>query len=788
MQNEILGDRYQLQEPIGRGGMATIYRAQDLRMDRVVAIKVLREVYSTDPKFVTRFQREAKAASSLQHPNIVQVYDYGQTDGNYFIAMELVEGTDLRRYLRSRGVLAIDRAIIIAHDVALGLGAAHRRGIVHRDVKPQNVLVGRDGSIKLTDFGIASVYKDINAERLTTTGMTLGTVQYYAPEQAQGEIVSPAADVYALGIVMYEMLTGRTPFDGDTPVAVAMQHIQDAPLPPRELNPSIPPELEEIILRCLEKQPEMRYRDGSALARALEMLGDAELGEQMPAPLPGNSLPGTLQSAPLYNPVPQRPGPRSSVSSPGQMLDAPIYEPPYPTPAANGHMGYANQIADPQSMQPMQPMYPSPYSGPSESEATRPFQRGTLPRSNVPLDYQARNNAAIQGGRDLRFASIITVLILLATLLLLGFSIYLAYVLGFIPGSKTATNPTPTSASQQVNVPSLINDNLAQAQAAVDKLGLKLAIAPGSPKSGIVISQNPMSGTVPSGSSITVVFGQKASPTATPITVPTTGVVGGTLANAITTLEAAGITNIKVVNGGKILADNPNTVTAVSPAGGTTLTQGQQVTLTVVNSLNGTPTTSPTAQPSPTAKPSPTATPSPTPTATPSPTPTATPTTTADPTRTQLLKRGRREIDEIWHVLAARAIFRQFPLFLCYLLSQKSYTPQTHAKLPFILEAESQSGCGEGGEYGGKLSPVAFGEMYEEKFSAKSLIWDCRFCAVGGQLAHVASGSCRPQLACRVAEPGGSARSAGARPVGSRCQPATESLNRPAVAQLGSTG
>src|SRR5262249_19016503 len=159
----------------------------------------------------------------------------------------------------------------------------HRRQIVHRDVKPQNILVGRDGSIKLTDFGIASVYKDINAERLTTTGMTLGTVQYYAPEQAHGEIVNPAADVYALGIVMYEMLTGRTPFEGDTPVAVAMQHIQDAPLAPSRLNPNIPSALEEIILRCLEKAPEMRYRDGTLLARALETLGEQEGIVALPA-------------------------------------------------------------------------------------------------------------------------------------------------------------------------------------------------------------------------------------------------------------------------------------------------------------------------------------------------------------------------------------------------------------------------------------------------------------------------------------------------------------------------
>ncbi len=272
MQFELLGDRYQLQDPIGRDGMTTIYRGRDLRADRVVAIKVLRDIYSTDAKFVARFQREAKAQFSLQHPNIVQVYDYGQTDGKYYIVMELVEGTDLRRYLHGRGMLDADRSVIIAHDVALGLGAAHRRGIVHRSVKPQNILIGRDGSIKLTDFGIAFVYEGVDAERLTDPGMTVGTVQYFPPEQAQGKIVTPAADVYSLGIVMYETLTGRTPFDGDNPVAVAMQHIQDPPTPPRQLNPTIPPALEEIIMRCLEKVPEMRFRDGSQLARALETL------------------------------------------------------------------------------------------------------------------------------------------------------------------------------------------------------------------------------------------------------------------------------------------------------------------------------------------------------------------------------------------------------------------------------------------------------------------------------------------------------------------------------------
>jgi eukaryotic-like serine/threonine-protein kinase len=280
MQNEFLGDRYQLQDPIGRGWMSTVYRALDLQMDRIVAIKVLRDTTSMDKQsninFVRRFQREAMAISTLQHPNIVQVYDYGyvRTDGKCYIVMELVESTDLRRYLRGRGVVDVNQTVTIAYNVALGLGAAHLRGIVHCDVKPQNILLGRDESIKLTDFVIAIIYKGINAEHLTTTGMTLGTVQYYAPEQAQGEIITPAADVYALGIVMYEMLTGRTPFDGDNPAAVAMQHIQDIPIPPSQINPNILPALEEIVLRCMEKVPEMRFRDGSQLARALETLGD----------------------------------------------------------------------------------------------------------------------------------------------------------------------------------------------------------------------------------------------------------------------------------------------------------------------------------------------------------------------------------------------------------------------------------------------------------------------------------------------------------------------------------
>jgi eukaryotic-like serine/threonine-protein kinase len=237
---------------IGVGSTAVVYRGTDRQTGKAVAIKVLREEYATDERFIERFQREAKIAMEWKIANIVQVYDYGLVDGNYFMVMELFEGTDLRRYLRSRGVLDAERAVIIAHDLALGLGAAHRRGIVYGNLSTQNILIGRFGEIKLT----------------SSYGVSLGHEGYYAPEQARGEIVSPPADVYALGIVMYEMLTGRTPFDGDTPV----QHIHDQPVPPSRYNPNIPPALEKIIMRCLEKVPERRFRDGSQLARALESL------------------------------------------------------------------------------------------------------------------------------------------------------------------------------------------------------------------------------------------------------------------------------------------------------------------------------------------------------------------------------------------------------------------------------------------------------------------------------------------------------------------------------------
>jgi len=250
-----LNERYQVQNSLARHGIATLYRGRDTYLDRDVAIKMFQE--GGDSEFIARFQHTAKTALTLQHPNIVQLYDVGQVDGKPYLIMELVEGTDLRRHLRSHGgVLDIDQAISIAHAVALGLYAAYRHGITRSDVSPQHILIGHDGSTKLTAFNMGSG--------------SLAT--YLAPEQIKAEIITSATNVYATGIILYLMLTGRLPFDGDTPVSIAMQHIQELPIPPSQLNPSIPPSLEEVILCCLEKLPAMRYRNGSHLAYILKSL------------------------------------------------------------------------------------------------------------------------------------------------------------------------------------------------------------------------------------------------------------------------------------------------------------------------------------------------------------------------------------------------------------------------------------------------------------------------------------------------------------------------------------
>jgi serine/threonine-protein kinase len=262
----ILNDRYEMETPLGKGGMAHVYRGTDRVLDRTVAIKVLAGKYAEDDRFVARFRREAQAAAGLSHPNIVSVYDTGGEDGKHYIVMEYVEGETLADMLRREGRLDPDRAATIAAEVATALQAAHERGLVHRDVKPGNVMLDRDGRVKVVDFGIARAAAD---DTLTQTGLVLGTASYLSPEQAQGLTVDARSDVYSLGCVLFEMLTGRPPFEGDTPVSIAYRHVNEPPPRPRELDPSVPPHLDEAVLHALEKDPDSRFATAEAFRQAI---------------------------------------------------------------------------------------------------------------------------------------------------------------------------------------------------------------------------------------------------------------------------------------------------------------------------------------------------------------------------------------------------------------------------------------------------------------------------------------------------------------------------------------
>ena len=264
---KIIGNRYEILEEVGLGGMATVYKAKDHVLNRLVAVKVLKDEFTTDAEFVKRFNTEAQAAASLSHPNIVSIYDVGHEEENnlYYIVMELVQGKTLKEIINSEGVLTWKWAVNIAMQIASALEMAHKRGIVHRDIKPHNIIITEDGIAKVTDFGIA---KAVSNSTITAFGTTIGSVHYFSPEQAKGGFTDAKTDLYSLGVVMFEMLTGRVPFDADTPVSVALKHMQEDPKEPVELNSDIPTAVNQIVVKAMQKEPTARYQN------ATEMLHD----------------------------------------------------------------------------------------------------------------------------------------------------------------------------------------------------------------------------------------------------------------------------------------------------------------------------------------------------------------------------------------------------------------------------------------------------------------------------------------------------------------------------------
>jgi eukaryotic-like serine/threonine-protein kinase len=298
---DLIADRYELEELVGTGGMSTVFRAHDRQLDRRIAIKILYEHYADDPEYLERFRREARAVAKLSHPNIVTVIDRGDDDGRQYIVFEHVDGENLKELVVRSGRLPVRQALELALAVADGLAFAHEHGLVHRDVKPQNVLLSSEGEVKVTDFGIA---RSLHVEHgVTQTGTVLGTGEYLAPEQASGRPVSPATDVYSLGVVLWELLAGDVPFTGENFVAVALHHVNDPPPHLRERRPDVSPRLDAAVDRALAKDPARRFHSMAAFAKELRAcLAEAEGG--MPPPPPEDDLARTLVTTPVPAPAP----------------------------------------------------------------------------------------------------------------------------------------------------------------------------------------------------------------------------------------------------------------------------------------------------------------------------------------------------------------------------------------------------------------------------------------------------------------------------------------------------
>ncbi len=430
----LLSDRYEILEKIGSGGMSDVYKAKCHKLNRLVAIKVLKQEYSSDKNFVGKFWAEAQSAACLTHPNIVNVYDVGNDQGVYYIVMELVEGITLKKYIEKKGKLEIRESIGIAMQVCQGMEAAHEQRIIHRDIKPQNIIISRDGKVKVTDFGIARA-----ASSQTISSNAMGSVHYISPEQARGGYCDERSDIYSMGIVMYEMLTGTVPFEGESTVQVALMHIQSEMVPPRKYEPMIPVSLEKIILKCTQKKPEARYSGVAALTADLRralMTPDEDFVKI--TPMISSNDPTRVMSSQEVEQI------KNEVrsSAPASMVDED--EEAY-------LMGYEDDEEE--------------YVEEGEEEMTDP-------------EYDEDEEET-----DPKFEKIITYISIGVAVIIVILAVWiLGRAFGLFKGGNQGNNPTTTAAESTIDesgtvaMPSLIGKTLDEAEAELTSLGLRIYI------------------------------------------------------------------------------------------------------------------------------------------------------------------------------------------------------------------------------------------------------------------------------------------------------------------------
>ena len=524
----VLGERYQIISRVGSGGMADVYKAKDQKLDRLVAVKVLKPEFREDTNFVAKFGKEAQAAAGLSHPNVVNVFDVGEDRGLYYIVMELVEGITLKAYITRKGKLSVKEATSIAIQISLGLEAAHNRGIVHRDVKPQNIIISTDGKVKLSDFGIA---KATNSN--TITANVMGSVHYSSPEQVRGGASDARSDIYSLGITMYEMVTGRVPYDGDTTVAVAIKHLQEEMVPPSRYTPDIPYSMEQIILKCTQKNPDRRYQN---MAQLIEDLKRSLLDPQ------GNFV----NLSPL-----------SAHAQTVQVTDSDRKQ--------------LNQTAQRQRYQ-------------EEDEEDEDYRQGSGDEEDEDDDaVSSKLEKAITIGGFLIGAVIVVILI-----------IVIGNMTGLFNRNRTHDSSsnsavTSSSSSQQVEVPDFLGSTLEEAQEEAERYNLTVeqagTEASDEYEAGQILSQDPKEGTsVEEGSVVRVTV--SSGPETVYANVPA-GIVGASQSEAEQAIRAAGL----VPQAQNASSDSVEIgyVISVDPGEGAQVEEGSSVTIVVSTGPEETP-------------------------------------------------------------------------------------------------------------------------------------------------------------------------------------------------------
>ena len=544
----IFAGRYRLERKLGSGGMADVWLAEDQELGRKVAIKMLHERYANDTQFVERFRREATHAAGLSHPNVVSIFDRGETDGSYYIVMEYVEGRTLKELLVTRGPCPVPVAISYVRQVLAALRYAHRNGIVHRDIKPHNVLVDHEGRVKVADFGIARA----GSSQMTEAGSIIGTAQYLSPEQARGAPVDESSDLYSTGIVLYELLTGDLPFNGETPVEIAMKHLSQVPSAPSSIRSEIPRDLDLVVLRALAKEPAERYRSAKEMDRDLELVGRGDpVGTETEAAAT-MVLRGETTAATTVRPVPAGFGGDERYRSyEGEVRTGRAWWPwlvALGAAVALGVIGWFvyDDVRD--RIDANEPIAVDNYTGILEENAVDlivgdGFEAKVVRRPNSDVQPRYVFQQEPEPGTRLPKDSIVTVLVSI--------------------GKPKVTVPFVVGKSRDTAVTELTQRDL---DATVVEVNSER-------QSGVVTAQNPRAGTVlVSGSSVRINVSKGPKPIAVP------SVVGSSYELAAAQLQSAGFTVGRV----DVESNEPSgTVVTQSPPGNSTATRGSSVTLSV---------------------------------------------------------------------------------------------------------------------------------------------------------------------------------------------------------------